>query len=34
MFAKFLDDQRVITTLSIKYFNFKFLYFKIMHKKE
>ena len=30
---KFQENQRSITMLSIKCLNFKFLYFKIVHKR-
>ena len=34
MFAKFQENQRSITLLSIKCLNFKFLWFKFMHKNK
>ena len=34
IFAKFLEDQRLIAMLSIKCLNFKILQFKIMHKNK
>ena len=34
MLTKFLEYQRSITILSIKYLNFNFLYSNIMHKIE
>ena len=33
MFAKFSDNQRSLAMSSIKYLNFKFLYYKNMHKE-
>ena len=34
MLQKFSKDQKSIVIPSIKYFNFKILYSKIMHKKQ
>ena len=31
--AKFQEDQKLITMLIFKCLNFKFLFYKIMHKK-
>ena len=33
MIAKFQEDQKSIAMSSIKYLNFKFLWYKIMNKK-